>query len=88
MGLGPVEDIDATSPPLSVIRHLISKLETAMYEAVATGNKADSGYNTIRLDPRASRNQLRLIADEGSRAINLNLCGRLTMLPVVGSLQV
>ena len=39
-GMGPPdEDSDAT-PPLSVIRHLILKLETVMSEAAATGNKA------------------------------------------------
>ena len=88
-GMVPVQNSDETaSPPLSVIRHLISKLETVMYEAAATGNKADSGYNAIRLNPRASRKQLRLTADEGTRGINLNLCGRLTLLPLVGSVQV
>ena len=71
-----------------MIQHLISKLETVMYEAAATGNKADSGYNLIRLNPRASRKALRLTADEGTRGINLNLCGRLTLLPLVGSVQV
>ena len=68
-GMVPVQNSDETaSPPLSVIRHLISKLETVMYEAAATCNKADSGYNLIRLNPRASCKAMRLLLTRGRGA--------------------
>ena len=46
------------------------------------------GYGVVKLNPMASRKKLKLTADEASRMITFNFCGRLSMLPVVGAIKV
>ena len=78
----------AESAPLSVPKLIFTQLEAKMYEIAATGAKADNGYSCVKLNPMASRKKLKLTAEEASRMITFNFCGRLSMLPVVGAIKV